>query len=144
MKIEAIYTLWEQDSTIIADQLDEESLKISKLHHKYFKLFGIERLTLKKLEAEYKKLKHEKYEFYTQGPNDEQQRKGWVLPPKGVILKNEVDRYLEADNELVDFGLKLEVQKEKVELLQSIIHNINQRSFNIKNAIEFIKFSQGI
>jgi hypothetical protein len=144
MKIDDIYDEWEKDSHIDRSELGDESLKIPKLHHKYFKIFTHERLLLRKYESELKQLKLDKYEFYTLGPTEETHEKGWKLPPQGKILKSEVNNYIEADKDIVNLSLKIGIQQEKIEVLQSIIKSLTNRGFNIKAAIDWEKFKVGI
>jgi hypothetical protein len=144
MKIDDIYDEWEKDSHIDRSELGDESLKIPKLHHKYFKIFTHERLTLRKYEAELKQMRLEKHEFYTLGPTEETHEKGWKLPPQGRILKSEVSNYIDADKDIVNLTLKVGIQQEKIELLQSIIKSLTNRGFNIKAAIDWEKFKVGI
>ena len=99
---------------------------------------------LRKYEAELKKLKLSKHEFLTLGPTEETHAKGWVLPPQGKILRSDVNNYIEADDEVINLTLKIGVQQEKTELLESIIRSLTNRGFNIKAAIEFEKFKVGI
>lgn len=143
MKIEDIFTLWETDSKIDRTELSDESLKIPQLHHKYYKIFTSERLLLRKLEADAKILKLEKYEFYTQGHTKETQDKGWELPSRGMILKADLPMYMESDKEIIELNLKIGYQLEKIELLENIIKTISNRGFQIKNAIDWNKFIQG-
>jgi hypothetical protein len=142
MKLEEIQSLWAEDAKIDLTKLDLEATNIPRLHSKYYQLYSNERLLLKKQQSDFKRLEHDKYEFYTQGPN-ETTPKTWVLPAKGVILKNEVDRYLSADPDLINMALRIEVQKEKVDFLYSIIDNINKRSFQLSNALTFMKWQSG-
>jgi hypothetical protein len=86
MKLENIFELWDLDSIINREELDQESLNASKLHQKYHKIYTQERLILRKYETDLKLLRLEKYEFLTQGPTREQAEKGWQLPPIGRIL----------------------------------------------------------
>lgn len=144
MKIDDIYDEWEKDAHIDRTELGEESLKIPKLHHKYFKIYTHERLVLRKYEAELKQLKLLKHEFYTLGPTEETHEKGWVLPPQGRILKSEVANYVDADKDVVNLTLKVGIQQEKIELLQSIVKSLTNRGFNIKAAIDWEKFKVGI
>ena len=144
MKIDDIYDEWEKDSHIDRSELGDESLKIPKLHHKYFKIFTHERLTLRKYEAELKQMRLLKHEFYTLGPTEETHEKGWKLPPQGRILKSEVSNYIDADKDIVNLTLKVGIQQEKIELLQSIIKSLTNRGFNIKAAIDWEKFKVGI
>lgn len=144
MKLDDIYQEWEKDSEINRNELGDEALRIPKLHHKYFKIFTQERLTLRKLEFDLKQLKLEKYEFYTQGPTPEQHEKGWKLPPQGKILKSDANNYVDADQDIVNLALRIGMQLEKIELLESIIKTLTNRGFNIKSAIEWEKFKVGI
>jgi Recombination, repair and ssDNA binding protein UvsY len=143
MKIESIFEEWEKDSQIDKTDLDEESLKIPKLHHKYYRQFVSERLLYRKLEADLKQLKLEKHEFYTQGPTKETQEKGWQLPPKGMILKNDLPMYIDADKDIIELSLKIGYQLEKIDLLESILKTLQNRGYNIKTAVDWIKFTQG-
>lgn len=143
MKLEDIFDMWGEDSKIDRAQLDTESLAAASLHHKYHKIYTNERLILRKLEMELKTLRLEKYEFFTQGPTRETQEKGWQLPPIGKILKADAGTYVDADPDIIQLTLKIGIQHEKIELLESIIKNIMNRGFAIKNAIDFAKFQSG-
>lgn len=143
MKIEQIIELWNEDTDIDKTELSDEALKIPKLHSKYYQILVHERLLLRKYEADFKILKLEKFEFYSQGPNEETKKKGWRLPPKGLILKAEVPTYLEADQDLIDLSLRIGMQNEKVAFLDSIIKSIMNRGYIVRSAIDFIKFTNG-
>lgn len=113
------------------------------LHSKYYRIFINEKLALRKYESELKQLKLEKFEFYTQGPTKEQLDKGWELPTIGRIVRSDVDRYLEADKDIIHLTLKVAVQNEKLALLESIIRTLRDRNFNIRAAIDWAKFQVG-
>jgi len=144
MKLEQIFTEWDKDSYIDMTEIGEETLKISKLHHKYFQILSHERIQYKKLEADLKQLKLEKYEFYTQGPTKEALDKGWKLPPVGKILRTDVNSYLEADPNIIALSLRIGVQLEKIELLESIIKTIINRGYNLKLVLDWEKFKMGV
>jgi hypothetical protein len=91
-----------------------------------------------------KQLKLDKWEFYTQGPTEETRDKGWELPAKGLILKQEMPMYMEADRDIIDLSLKIGMQQEKIDFLDSIIKSLTNRGYNIKSAIDFIKFTSGV
>lgn len=143
MKLEDIFSEWENDSNIDITELGEESLKISKLHHKYFRILSNERMQYKKLDAELKMLKLEKHEFYTQGPTKETMEKGWQLPAVGKILRSDVNNYIDSDRDIVNLSLKIGVQLEKMDLLESIIKVIINRGYNLKVALDWEKFKMG-
>jgi len=143
MKFEDLFEEWKKDSEIDRTELGLESLKIPKLHHKYYTYLVSERALAKKLESQFKQLKLAKYEFYSQGHTEETRTLGWELPARGMILKADIPMYMEADKDIVDLSLKIGMQQEKVEFLESIIKSFQTRGYIIKNAIDFAKFTMG-
>lgn len=143
MNIDEILEIWQKDSVIDNTELGGEALHIPKLHHKYYQIFVKEKLILRKQESEMKKLKLDKYEFLTQGPNEENKDRGWKLPPRGMILKADIPMYMESDQDIINLSLKIGYQQEKVELLESIIKTIMNRNFVIRSAIDWQKFIMG-
>ena len=143
MKFEEIFDAWKSDSEIDQTDLGNESLKIPKLHHKYYMMLLAERTSLRKLEAQMKQLKLSKYEFYSQGHTEETKKLGWELPPRGIILKADIPMYLEADKDIIELSLKIGVQGEKVDFLDSILKTLQTRNFLIKNAIDFLRWTNG-
>jgi hypothetical protein len=143
MKIENIFEEWDKDTDFDKTELGDEALKVSKLHHKYFRILSQERITRRSLEAELKILKLEKFEFYTQGPSKESVERGWEMPPIGKVVKSEVNNYMEADRDIITISLKIGIQSEKIDLLESIIKTILSRGYNIKAAIDWEKFKMG-
>ena len=116
MNIEQILLEWSKDSEIDKTELGNESLKIPKLHHKYYEILVSERLIYKKLEADMKQLKLAKHEFYKDGHTEETKKKGWELPAKGMILKSDLPLYIEADKDIINLSLRIGFQQEKIEL----------------------------
>lgn len=143
MKFEDIFEEWKKDSEIDRTELANESLRIPKLHHKYYMILVAEKSLLKKLEADMKQLKLSKYEFYSQGHTEETKALGWQLPARGLILKADIPMYMEADKDIVDLSLRIGMQQEKVEFVESIIKSFQTRGYIIKNAIDFMKFTMG-
>lgn len=143
MKLEDIFIEWDKDSKLDRTKLDIVSLGIPQMHAKYIRFLSHERLLLQKYESEYKELKLEKHEFYVDGPNEEQVAKGWQLPPKGRILKNDVGPYIEADKDIITLSLKIGLQKEKIEVLKSIVDTVSRLGFQVKSAIDWMRFQNG-
>lgn len=143
MKIEEIFSLWEKDTVIDRTELGEESLRIPQLHHKYFKIFSHERLVQRSLESELKELTRIKYEYY-QGVLDEETLKEREWEPQQLkILRTDIPLYMEADKELLVIKAKIQLQQEKIDLLESIIKSLQNRGYQIKAAIEWTKFQMG-
>lgn len=143
MKLEDILDLWKEDSKIDTTEIGDEAVKIAKLHHKYYQILVQEKLILRKQESDMKKLKLEKYEFFTQGPNEETQEKNWKLPAKGLILKNDIPMYMDGDPDIINLSLKIGYQQEKIELLESIIKTVMNRGYNLKVILDWEKFKNG-
>lgn len=143
MKLSEIQQLWSVDSKIDRTELGEESLKIPQLHSKYFNVYSTERLLYKQFEAEYKKLYRLKYEYYMgQLSKDELVEHNWE-PYQLKILKSDVPMYIDADNDVSDLKRKIHIQEEKLEFLESIIKSLGNRGFQLKTAVDWIKFTQG-
>jgi Recombination, repair and ssDNA binding protein UvsY len=144
MTINEILNQWEIDSVINKAQLSDESLKSSKLHSKYMNILVRENLKLAKVKTEYNAKLMEKYILYTEGAHDLATQKAHpYLPKSGKVLKSEVDKYLNADADMIEETLKVANQQEKVDLLRSILKSIEKRSFDIKNSVDHQKFMAG-
>jgi len=143
MKIEEIMSEWGKDVEIDSTELGNESLKIPKLHSKYINILVAERLLLRKLESELKILKRDKFEMFTMGATKEQQELGWSLPPRGVVLKQDIPIYMESDREIINISLRIGMQQEKVDLLESIIRSIQNRGYQLKTSLDFLRFTMG-
>ena len=143
MKLEEIQSLWEEDSQIDRTELGEESLKISRLHNKYFKIFSNERLSLRKLEMDYKSLYKLKYQYYQGVLSDEEYKElGWE-PFQLKVLKQDIPVYIEGDQDIININLRIGLQSEKVSFVESILKSISTRGYQIKNVIEWEKFKVG-
>jgi hypothetical protein len=143
MKYEDICDMWDNDSNVDMSNLGKSTVYCAKLHSKYLRLLLKEKKELRQLEASMKILKLEKTEFLLQGPSKETQEKGWVLPPKGKIVKIELPLYLEADSDMIKLSLNIGSCQEKIYALESILKTINSMGYNINAAIEYQKFMNG-
>jgi hypothetical protein len=144
MTLDQLMEEWRKDSSVDSTELGNESLKIPELHSKYLKLYFDARRTLKAVEFQSKELFLQKYEYYNGKMSEEELEKlGWE-PFLKRLMKNEIEMYLESDKDIIQKNLKIVMQKEKLAFLEEVIKNINQRNFQIKNAIEWRKFTQGV
>ena len=141
--IENIHDMWSEDSPIDTLALDEESLKIPVLHSKYVRLLSNERRQLNKMQETHNILKRDKSEYYS-GKMCEQdlEDRGWE-PLSIRVLKSDIPKYVEGDRDIVKNLILISEQKEKVDLLLSILSTIQWRGQQIKNAIEWRKFLNG-
>lgn len=140
MNIDEIQELWEQDAKIDPDNLHEESIKIPSLHSKYYKIYN-NIVLLKKLEEnKLKILKKEKWLYYS-GKSEPDIYKEKPFDHK--VLKPDMDKYLDADSDIIKATSKIDYYQTMINYLDSILKTILNRTYQIKNSIEFIKFTAG-
>lgn len=141
MTLDEIQKLWEADSTIDPDNLHLESLKIPQLHAKYYQIYNNVFLLRKKSTEDYSKLKKERYEYYS-GKSSPEVYSEEPFPFK-VRDKESMNRYIDSDEKLSSIRLKNEYYDSMLKYLEDIIKTIHNRSFQIKNAIEWQRFQSG-
>ena len=143
MKLEEIQELWNRDREIDIAELAIESVRIPQLHDKYLKIYIDERVKLKSLEFELSKMVRLKNDYYSgRMAQEDLEKLGWE-PFLGKILKGEMHSYLEADEDVFRIKTKIVMMEEKINYLDSIVKMINNRGFQIKSAIDWIKFKSG-
>ena len=143
MKLEEIQELWNRDREIDIAELAIESVRIPQLHDKYLKIYIDERIKLKSLEFELSKMVRLKNDYYSgRMAQEDLEKLGWE-PFLGKILKGEMHSYLEADEDVFRIKTKIVMMEEKINYLDSIGKMINNRGFQIKSAIDWIKFKSG-
>ena len=143
MDISNIKQLVAEDMPIDDTELDIESMAIPQLHSKYLNIYMDEKLLLQKINSDYYRLKKMKWEYYT-GKLDQDQldEYGWE-PFQLKILKQDIDLYMDSDEDLQKIINKQTYQKEKINYLDAILKSVNNRQWNIKGAIEWRKFING-
>ena len=141
MNLEQIQEMWEKDSHIDPDNLHDESLKIPQLHSKYYTLYNTITLLREKAREQYSKVRLERYNYYTGKAPAEV----YVEEPFGykVREKDAIQRYMEADEKLSKVDLKIRYYDATLKFLEEIIRTISNRTYQIKNAIEWHKFQSG-
>lgn len=140
MNIDEIQNLWDEDSKIDPDNLHTESIKIPALHSKYYKIYN-NILLLKKIEEnKFKILKKEKWLYYSGKSDPEIYKKD---PFDHKVLKPDLDKYMDADSEIIKSVSKIDYYQIMLNYLDGILKTILNRTYQIKNAIEFVKFTAG-
>ncbi|ADO99904.1 UvsY [Prochlorococcus phage P-HM2] len=134
MNLETLNDMWEKDSPLDDEKLDHDSLSIPKLHAKYLRLYNNFVTLRDQAELEVKRTYRDRWEYYT-GKSEK------PFPMK--LIKTDVAIYLEADQEYQKSVLKAKYLNQMVEAIKTILSAINNRSFHIKNAVEFAKFLKG-
>lgn len=141
MKISELEKIIEEDSNIDESDLSRASLNIPYLHAKYMKILNSEVKALFELDTEYSKIKAERTQYYLGKAPEEVYKK---QPLDHKILKTEVETHLNSDEQMISINTKRSMQKHKVEMIKDFIKTLAQRGYLIKNAIDFLKFKNGV
>ena len=140
--LETIQEMWEKDAKIDRDNLHDESLNIPSLHAKYFKIYNTIFLLRKKAEQQRKNIRHERYEYFSGKADPDVYIQNPF--PKKIRDKDTMTKYLDADEKLSNASLKIEYYDTMLTYLESILKVIQNRTYQIKNAIEFMRFNAGM
>ena len=134
--------MWEKDAKIDRDNLHDESLNIPSLHAKYFQIYNTIFLLRKKAEQQRKNIRHERYEYFSGKADPDVYIQNPF--PKKIRDKDTMTKYLDADEKLSNASLKIEYYDTMLTYLESILKVIQNRTYQIKNAIEFMRFNAGM
>lgn len=144
MNIDQIKAQAELDTVIDTNHLEEESARIPQIHNKYLCMLMDEKLILERLDSQLKILRRDKWLYYSGKLSDEELRaKGWE-PFDLNILKQDLDRFIDSDMDVITLSNKVFLQKEKVNYIESVAKIIANKIWNIRSSIEWIKFTQGV
>jgi len=141
MNLEAIQEMWEKDSHIDPDNLHDESLKIPQLHSKYYTLYNTINLLRERAREQYSKVRLERYNYYTgKAPAEAYVEEPF---PYKVREKDAIQRHLDADDRMNKVDMKIKYYDIMLKFLEEIIRAVSNRTYQIKNAIEWNKFQAG-
>jgi len=140
MDLEQLQLEADKDLKINDTELDLESLKTPQLHNKYMKHYTKFKLLLTRTEDELRTMKRDKWEYYT-GKADPSVYQAKPFDLK--IMRTDIDKYLEADEDLQKLSQKIAYLITVVDFLDKTIRVIVNRTYAIKNAIEWRRFTSG-
>ncbi|MBM4210838.1 MAG: hypothetical protein FJ187_09875 [Gammaproteobacteria bacterium] len=134
--------MWEQDSKMDMDNLHVESLNIPILHSKYYNLYNELLLLRKRADQQKRNIRHERYEYYSGKADPEVYQEDPF--PKKIRDKDTLQKYLDADERLSQSSLKVEYYDVMLSYIENILKMIHNRTYQIKNSIEFMRFQSGL
>ena len=89
-----------------------------------------------------KNIRHERYEYFSGKADPDVYIQNPF--PKKIRDKDTMTKYLDADVKLSNASLKIEYYDTMLTYLESILKVVQNRTFQIKNAIEFMRFNSGL
>ncbi len=140
--LDTLQNMWASDAKIDPDNLHTESLNIPVLHSKYYDIYNNLMLLRKKAEQQRKNIRHERYEYYSGKAEPDVYIENPF--PKKIRDKETMQKYLDADTKLSGLSLKIEYYSVMLSFIEDILKQITNRTYQIKNAIEYMKFSSGL
>ena len=140
MKIDDIKIQLEKDKKIDQTQLDVESLKIPEQAVKYQQMAHDEALRLRFTEKEYNVARYNRWMYYMGKADPAVYDKE---PFDHKVLKADINIYLDSDLILNEVRDRIIAQTEKLKLVVEAGKVMQNKSFNIKNALEHQKFMGG-
>lgn len=145
MKLSDIQSAWEEDCKIDELNLGRESIRTPTLHSKYINYLSKSKLLLRKAQSDYYNTRRLKYRYYRgEMTRQELEENGWEQFQGNKPLKNEMDEFLQCDKDLIELQDKIDYLQTVIYTLEQIIRSINSRTWDIKSAIEWNKFSNGM
>ena len=140
--LDKIQEMWEKDAKMDPDNLHTESLNIPVLHSKYYEIYNNIYLLRKKAEQQRKNIRHERYEYFSGKAEPEVYIENPF--PKKIRDKETMQKYLDADEKLSGVSLKIDYYETMLRYLEEILKQITNRTYQIKNSIEFMRFTSGL
>ena len=141
MNLETLQDMWRSDSKLDEDLHDNDSLAIPQLHMKYMEFHNKYSLMKKERDIEMKRLIREKWLYYKgKAPSSVYKEMPFDLK---LTTKEEISMFIEADEDIAKLKYKIEYIDQVLFFLDSVLRMINNRTYHIKNAIEWKKFQSG-
>lgn len=131
----------QRDLKVDNEHLDTESLKNQEIKANYLDYKSRYELLLYKAKGDYKRMYREKWEYYG-GKAD---AKIYATKPFDLkVLKTDLSVYISADEDIMNAENKIGYLETVVDYIKGVIKSVDNRGWDIKNAIEWRKFEAGV
>jgi len=140
--LEQILKYWETDSNMDQTEPSKELLRIPILHSKYLNILTKHKIASKKAHFDYLRMRKIKWEYFTgKMSKEELDEYGWE--PFQFALKSDINTYLEADGDLIKLLEKKVYHEEAISVVESIMSELKQRTWQLRDFISWEKFVNG-
>jgi len=141
MNLDELKLQVQKDLKVDDEHLDTESLKNQEIKATYLDHKSRYELLLFKAKGDYKRLYREKWEYYG-GKAD---AKIYATKPFDLkVLKTDLAVYITSDEEIINAENKVGYLETIVDYIKGVIKSVDNRGWDIKNAIEWKKFEAGV
>ena len=133
--------MWKTDSKLDDDLHYNDSLAIPQLHMKYMEFHNTYSLMKREREQEMKKMIRDKWLYYKgKAPSSVYKEMPFDLK---LTTKEEITMFIEADEDIGKLRFKIDYIDQVLFFLDGVLRMINNRTYHIKNAIEWKRFQSG-
>ena len=140
--LENVLKDWQNDAVIDQTEPGKELLRIPVLHNKYLSILTKHKIASKKAHFDYLRMRKVKWEYFTgKMSKEELDEYGWE--PFQFALKSDISTYLEADADLIKLLEKKVYHEETVSVIESIMNELKQRTWQLRDFISWEKFIGG-
>jgi hypothetical protein len=140
--LEQILKYWDTDSNMDQTEPSKELLRIPILHSKYLNILTKHKIASKKAHFDYLRMRKIKWEYFTgKMSKEELDEYGWE--PFQFALKSDINTYLEADADLIKLLEKKVYHEEAISVVESIMSELKQRTWQLRDFISWEKFVNG-
>ena len=141
MNLDELKLQVQRDLKVDDEHLDTESLKNQEIKATYLDHKSRYELLLYRAKGDYKRLYREKWEYYG-GKAD---AKIYATKPFDLkVLKTDLAVYITSDEEIINAENKVGYLETIVDYIKGVIKSVDNRGWDIKNAIEWKKFEAGV
>ena len=141
MNLDELKLQVQRDLKVDNEHLDTESLKNQEIKATYLDHKSRYELLLYRAKGDYKRLYREKWEYYG-GKAD---AKIYASKPFDLkVLKTDLAVYITSDEEIINAENKIGYLETVVDYIKGVIKSVDNRGWDIKNAIEWRKFEAGV
>ena len=141
--VEQITAEWKSDCVIDDLNLDKENTRLPSLHSKYVGMMVDENKELRKMLRDRAVLRRLLRGYYLGELESSDLEKLGRDQFYKKILKNELNEHIDTDKTMIIVNAKVSVLEEKVDILKEIIRSINNRGYQLKNAIDWHRLTMG-
>lgn len=135
---------WAKDSVIDPNNVDEEVIRVPRLHQKYLDLLTDLKVLVFRKQAEFLKLKGARSRYYSGSMGKEElQEFGWEQYQGKTPLKSELERLLEVDPVLLAAEENLFELKACFEYVEEVMKSLRYRGTDLRVIADWRKFLAG-
>lgn len=144
ISLDDLEAMWAADAKMDLTEPSKEMTRIPILHAKYRKILNQYTTITRKLMGEAKLLEQVKNDYYSGDLNNPEDLKQYGLEPwPKKVLRQDIPKYIARDKDIIELNLKIAEATLIAETCESILKELNNRTFQLNGIIKYEIFIQG-